>query len=75
MLRGMQSSGNSHAVPPVFRKLWIPLKKKYDFRTDALNNSVSKNIAVLCVAYHDGLPTNIDVGTVSAYSTVYFKDF
>lgn len=73
MMRGV-AGGNTQAVPPIFRKLWIPLKRKYDFRTDSLNDSVSKNIAVIAIAYHDGLPVNLDVGTISAYSTFYFKD-
>lgn len=73
MMRGI-AGGNTQAVPPIFRKLWIPLKKKYDFRGDAMNNGVSRNIAVIAIAYHDGLPSQLDVGTISCYSTLYYKD-
>ena len=42
----------------MFRKLWIPLRKKYDFRTDNLTNGITKNIAIVAIAYHDGNPAN-----------------
>lgn len=74
-IRSSLSSGTSHQNPPHFRKLWIPLNQKYDYRTDSLNNGVNKNIAVLCVAYATGNLLDIDVGTVSCHSTLYFKDF
>lgn len=74
MLRGV-GGGNTHVTPAVFRKIWIPLKKKYNYRTDALNNGVSKNIAVIALAYHDGLASQVHIGDISAYSTLYFKDF
>jgi len=74
MLRGI-GGGSTHVTPPIFRKLWIPLKKKYNYRTDSLNNGVSKNIAVIGLCYHDGLPTQTHIGNISCYSTLYFKDF
>lgn len=73
-IRSSLSAGTSHQNPAHFRKLWVPLNKKYDFRTDNLINGVNKNIAILCVAYVNGDPLNIDVGTVSCHSTLYFKD-
>ena len=74
MLRGAQLNAQ-HQTPPIFRKVWIPLKKKYDFRGDNMTNGVNKNIGVIAIAYHDGLPlVHLDVGTISCYSTLYFKD-
>lgn len=71
----MRGAANTNQQPvPIFRKLWIPLKKKYDFRTNSVTNGVNKNIGIVAVAYFDGNPVNIDVGTISAYSTLYFKD-
>lgn len=73
ILRG--GVGGNHATPPIFRKIWIPLNKRYDYRTDNVTNGIHKNVAVVCIAYHDGNPLNLDVGTVSAHSTLYYKDF
>lgn len=67
-------SHGSHETPAFFRKLWIPLNKLYDFRTDNVTNGVNKNIGIACLAYHDGNPLNLDIGTVACHSTLYFKD-
>ena len=75
MLRGMQSTGSSHAGSSHIQETMDSFKKKYNYRTDALNNGVSKNIAIIALAYHDGLPTQTHIGDISAYSTLYFKDF
>lgn len=73
IIRG--AAATNHATPCIFRKLWIPLNKRYDYRTDNVTNGIHKNVAVVCIAYHDGNPLNVDVGTVSAHSTLYYKDF
>ena len=73
MMRG--AAGANQQPVPIFRKLWIPINRKYDFRTSNLDNNVSRNIGIVAIAYVAGNPVNLDVGTVSCYSTVYFKDF
>ena len=70
MLRGL--SNDTH-IPWIFKTIWLPLKKKIQYRTDSVNNSISKNIAVYCCAYVDSNPL-AQVGEMVCYSTVYYKD-
>jgi hypothetical protein len=70
MLRGL--SNDTH-IPWIFRTIWLPLKKKIQYRTDGVNNSTGKNIAVYCCAYVDSNPL-AQVGEMVCYSTIYYKD-
>lgn len=72
MMRGI-AGGGTQAIPPIHRRIWVPLKKKYDYRDNTTAQGIHKNIAIVAIAYHDGIPTT-EVGVVSVYSTLYYKD-
>jgi hypothetical protein len=68
-------SGQLHHQPWLFRNIWVPLKKKITYKSDAMTTSINKSVCVYVVAYENGVPTTIDVGTASVYSTFYYRDF
>ena len=64
-----------HEQPWFFRNIWVPLKKKITYKSDAMTTSINKSVCVYVVAYENGNPLALDIGTSSIYSTFYYRDF